>query len=269
MKFNRKILATALMTALASLAATSASAALTSSAGGDSSLVLYVWNDTDGEGVGSNAGPAYVRDLGILWSTINTNKPSWNAAGQLYDSVDFANFAGDSTFSSLFSSATSTLRWGVYAANSFGGAGGGAAFVTVGTGPGAITSSGVCTSTAQFDTVVGIAGVSPQTGNSYTLPTTGPNWIGQQPSTVWGFNAGSGLFGTNTTAVGTGSTLKFYELLDSGSPPASINAFQGLFSLSSNGSLMYQVAAIPEPETYALLASGLVVLGALARRRKA
>lgn len=45
--------------------------------------------------------------------------------------------------------------------------------------------------------------------------------------------------------------------------------YDASFKLDANGVLTYAVAAVPEPETYALLLAGLGLVGAAARRRKA
>ncbi|WP_309565657.1 PEPxxWA-CTERM sorting domain-containing protein [Methylobacillus flagellatus] len=44
--------------------------------------------------------------------------------------------------------------------------------------------------------------------------------------------------------------------------------YDASFQLSADGVLRYTVAAVPEPETYALLLAGLGLVGAAARRRK-
>lgn len=44
--------------------------------------------------------------------------------------------------------------------------------------------------------------------------------------------------------------------------------YDATFKLDANGLLTYTVAAVPEPETYALLLAGLGLVGAAARRRK-
>ena len=75
------------------------------------------------------------------------------------------------------------------------------------------------------------------------------------------------------TATGNiGSDLAFYSLQGVGSLPltkVAVNQFGGVFDLNADsGVLTYTVAAaVPEPETYAMLLAGLGMLGMIARRR--
>jgi hypothetical protein len=79
------------------------------------------------------------------------------------------------------------------------------------------------------------------------------------------------------STAGLGQSLNFVLLAPNGPTPSSLinvspfasvaNGNVGSWLLSDNGSLVYSVAAIPEPSTYAMLGAGLLMLGAIARRR--
>jgi hypothetical protein len=96
----------------------------------------------------------------------------------------------------------------------------------------------------------------------------------------------NGIVPVATAAIGT--ALNFYEFSNSvgtvdpaylGTEKATIQQFKQVgrgpngtdfintFTLASNGTLTY-VAAVPEPETYALMLAGLGLVGVVARRRK-
>lgn len=91
--------------------------------------------------------------------------------------------------------------------------------------------------------------------------------------TIYGSNLGS--FASFSTTAGLGGSLSSYIISSSGAvltDPVAAAAFrdaagEGIWSLSDAGVLSYSVAAIPEPGTYALLGAGLLMLGAIARRR--
>lgn len=97
-------------------------------------------------------------------------------------------------------------------------------------------------------------------------------------------DAGSGFFPAGlagnlgssapfNTLAGLGQDLRFYEIqagpgnFVNATPYASALTF-GVWSLDSTGVLTYSVQAIPEPETYALMAAGLAIVAGVARRRR-
>lgn len=64
------------------------------------------------------------------------------------------------------------------------------------------------------------------------------------------------------------SPLAFWEM--NGPTGSPYPRYAGAFTLNAAaGTLTYEVAAIPEPSTYALLAAGMAVIGVFARRRSA
>ena len=83
-------------------------------------------------------------------------------------------------------------------------------------------------------------------------------------------NGLTAAFGTLVGQFGTGS---FFAIGTSYTGVATSTDTLKLFYFDSNksdnsGSVMANVTAVPEPETYALLLAGLGVIGAVARRRK-
>lgn len=75
---------------------------------------------------------------------------------------------------------------------------------------------------------------------------------------LWAHSASGGT----TTAAG----LQQFVCLSGACDPVHLAA---KWSFAGDGTLNYAVAAVPEPETYALLLAGLGLVGAVARRRKA
>lgn len=72
-----------------------------------------------------------------------------------------------------------------------------------------------------------------------------------------------------TNFVGS-NEYKFFlaEATTSNGPAPTVSEYAGTWSFNGN-SLNYAVAAVPEPETYAMLLAGLGLIGAVARRRRA
>lgn len=68
--------------------------------------------------------------------------------------------------------------------------------------------------------------------------------------------------------IGDGS-MSFYKVAyNLAGGPAVVTKYPGSFSLNAAaGTLTYSVAAVPEPSTYVLLGAGLIMVGAIARRR--
>lgn len=99
--------------------------------------------------------------------------------------------------------------------------------------------------------------------------TSGQAYVGQTFGTA-------GTWGNRTTGswsayANIGASQNFYSLFGTpavGAPTlATVSQYAGTFSYDA-GVLTYAVAAVPEPESFAMLLAGLGMIGAIARRRK-
>lgn len=252
-------------------------------------------------GVGDNAGlflevydiagnSSYVRDLGISINAFGTqNRPTGGFANIRDDQVSdaFSSTAGATWASFLATvSAPSNLRWDVMAIDGFGTS-----------APDQLRR--IFTSTA--DVVAALAPAGSQQNNSgvtnmnvvetahvpglNALLGAGTEAFTTDPTNPGNYNQGKGpnLAGGLGVAIGTttaalGQSMGFYYMTRSGSVPsaeglvaayklATGEAWQ--WNLDPNGTLTYSVnvAAIPEPTTWALFAAGALMLGGIARRR--
>jgi hypothetical protein len=69
-----------------------------------------------------------------------------------------------------------------------------------------------------------------------------------------------------TYGANVGTSQSFYSIPNTASGGTTA-AYGGLWSLNSAGVLTYAVTAVPEPSTWAMFGAGLLVVGAIARRR--
>ncbi len=221
---------------------------------------------------------SYTRDLGqFLSNTLNLATPgvvnsatgtntAWNTSG-----FTFSN-AGDSLFTSLFGLGGSlitsgTIKWAVVAADS-----------TSSPVPAQLvyTASAISGPTANNTSVIGSSGavntfINNQAGAGPSYSTTGS---GVDSAAQSAFSA-SGLFGSSNIFGNAFNTdLAFYYSKTSGTSGLSASnrsIFGGAWQLGSDGSVTYSVAGgspVPLPAAAWLLASGLLGLAAVGRRRK-
>ena len=294
MKLKSKLIAAA----IALVAASGANAAITSSAGGNGELFFTIYDQ--GADLSSAADDrAYVRDLGSLVNGSNLggvindwSNPLTTAAGLAANPLpankqgvgtifSVAADAGLQSFLNVYKGsdgnylpAASRLKWNIVAGD------------TSGSDRLLTTASSVVAPTyTQFRTFGG--------GVDIYLPAMNPGLAGPdgtqntaddfQSALYAGGNASINLWGDNlggraafSNAAGLGGSLGFFVLSERAASGATTSladvrqfmatpAIPMTWTLEQNGKLIY--AAVPEPETYALMLAGLGMLGFMARRR--
>jgi hypothetical protein len=279
-----KTLAAALVTAFAVPAAFAAIAPGTT---GNGELFLSVFDDA--------AKLSYTLDLGVTQNTFFTG-------AQLETGSKYSWVVNDAAFQSFLGQVTpANLQWSVLAIDSTGGTAVGAyrLFNTVRAGDESLVSTavngkyfnGMGTSQAgTFFNAVNTTGThgTPGVPLDYAVNGSSVNADSDAGNAYYG----NGSVGLSTTlnnnlpfnmanAVGTASS--FYYITRSGTDQnaaVAVDQFnnsqkQGSFLLSaapgltgaSSYSLSYALAPIPEPQTYALMLAGLVIVSSIARRR--
>lgn len=267
MKFQIK----AIVAAVALAAAGSAMADiqpgnLTSGATGGE-LVFYAFDDVTGN--------SYVKDLGVTFSTFLTSP--W------YSHLGSNNVGSDSNWTSFVTaqgtSGLGNVTWGVLGTLKQSTATTGAAAV------GAVqiltTARGDATANTSSTTVRGIDGIINTTwlgalqgtNNNYAVNSS---YFTVNSDLAANFGGGPGINHTYNSKVGfaadnylSTTTADFFKVSTvAGTGFATIS---NAFAAAPNNVWYFDgstVAAIPEPETYGMLAAGLLMLGAVARRRK-
>lgn len=278
------------------VAAGSAHAKIATGATGNGELFLSVW---DRVGVQS-----YVRDLGIRvndFGTLNAPTQTLAAPGSFVSFVDSAagfsqSWATDATWATFTAGKTAAeiadFRYDVYGLDTNG------TSVTQGLRYLTTTNADLSWATTplnnQFNSQVTAfslvngyldkinaddtqsVGQGDDSTNGSGIFTSGQAYMGAgNKLTNW---AGKATFDTSATV---GTALDFYYITR-GSTAANgstsnvgeaVNyqygnaAGNATFLLANDGTLTYQVAAVPEAETWAMFGAGLLMLGAIARRR--
>ncbi len=286
MKFQRKLLALAVMGF--ALAAPAAHAAIDNGVNspGNGELFLNVWSD---QGTAANLADdiAYTLDTGLHINdfTIGATTQTF-VAGK--DSLSFSKtFLPDAHVGTFLSSVLtgSTVRFNVVGTDSF------AAdrFLTtaaVGTTEGNIASTSATSLHTLGSQIGGSAiGAINILANTQNVGATG--FVSENLSNASAFSNGTGYAGDggflgqnlggnvlfNSSGV-IGQKLPFfllYETSGSNTAPALVHQFGtnaiASWTLGANGALTYDVTPVPEADTWAMFAAGLLVVGAIARRR--
>ena len=234
---------------------------------------------------------SYVRDLGVRVTNFVPGGASVPTSGYTYDILTAApngsnsfpglyastppgvNDAGynvhwsDSSLVNFFGSTNFTspdTTWGVMAASAV--AGGSRSLVTS-NDPAvlAATNSDGQNIKGNVDTFIGSFNASPTASGTVIRQN-----VAQTSTTLSdAYNVGN-LLGslslTFTTGANVGTPESFYSIAN-GASGAIQNIYAGMWSLNSDGLLTYQVAAVPEASTWAMFGAGLLLVGAIARRR--
>jgi len=257
----------ALVVSLALVAALPASAAMTTSATGDSSLILTLFN--------SVGAVSATFDLGSSKSAfVQSADNSWN-------------LQTDAKYSSAWSSYTAAVttnlgvtQFAVFAGDALGSGAGGQSMFTTGSGVMATLGTGsLTTALGSFDVYIGANnGKSTHNtvadGASVNTSADGNAYAGV--SSAYGGNGGKvGAFGSDANGL-IDTNLNVWNISSGASTFAqttntklNLSGFNPYFNLSSDGLLSYvAVAAVPEADTSAMMLAGLGLMGFIARRRK-
>lgn len=245
----------AIAAAVASLGITGQAHALTNSGAGTSgSLFLYAFED---RALNTTATNTAIFDLGLA-SGFNTS------SSQTFD------FSANSAWTSYIATIANpaNIKWGVYGAIGSGSTGSNA-FTTLSVVPSSINGSSLSSSIINYNTEIGVYGTA-CTSCGFNVVTTN-----DLATAKWDNNAG--IIPATLTA-GLGGSMNFYEYTSTGTKATNLatqTAFNtggspSYFTLSNTGVLTYTAAApVPEANSYALMLSGLGLVGYVVRRRKA
>lgn len=260
MNFKMKALVAAAVAVMSVSGA--ANAALTSGIAGDGGLVLTVIDRT--------SGVSAAFDLGLSYSTFasgtagSSTSSSWNLAGG-----DYAD-----AWSQFFSLADAgNVLWHIGSSDNLGlsTTNGTKGFITTFREGAAVTpivrTNQISTAATAFDKYVDAAAQLGNHGsveNGASVATSGSAYASVALTGNKFFNVGPLATSGLDTTQGVVQYLAGVGATGFNTPIV----YEGTFFLGANGALNYAVAAVPEPEAYALMLAGLGLVGFAARRRK-
>ena len=287
MKFQRKLMALAVMGfALAAPAAHAAIDAGTNSGNGE--LFFSIWSD---QGTAATADDvSYTRDLGININDF-ASTAGVLAAVKTTPSLSPINlFSTDALLTSFLSAvpASAVVHWNVVGNDALGAK----RFVsTAAVGSDSIpaqTASALTGVTGAINTF--LVGVNSKADTQNATPASAIAVFNSNTAVAAdsAFAGNASLFGTGIggkvafdTTGAIGAKLPFFLEYQTGTTGASATPLSKKFvnstdasnaaywTLDTQGNLSYNVVAVPEADTWAMFAAGLIAVGAIARRRLA
>lgn len=264
MKLQQKLLATLLAVAFTG----GAHAAIDNSVSGNGSLFLSASNGTTSSAI---------FDLGFLLddflpaSLAAASTKTWNLA----TSTPAAGVIGVTNYGSIWSTfAASVVNWAsvkfdVAAMDQTGTATGSDRYLSTSIDPIGIVdnvSNSNLVGFAAIDTYIinsNLLGNHSSVDNGASFATAAANLYANAKGDKW---LGKSTH-ISTQTVGSAADFFYLQNSSSGFGNANVTPYAGTFSLTQGGTLTYNVAAIPEADTWAMFAAGLLVVGAIARRR--
>ncbi len=221
----------------------------------------------------SGAFATYVKDLGITYDAF-VSSPGY-ALTNLGADANWNSFLNDSSL-------VGDKNWAVTALATQGGVAANSRKIlttfNLDTPVGNTTNGPMTTAYGNFLTATNALNVIDGSGaaanNSFYLDTT-TSGLDRNLGFKLGASYGtSDVFPNVTNVIGTTTNANFFQVIKTSTngglaaTVGDIDAADAYWTLSGNN-LSYSVAAIPEPETYGMLAAGLLMLGAVVRRRRA